>query len=131
MARKTLHSDKAPKAIGPYSQAVEVGLGRMVFLSGQTPIDPATGELVQGSVKVQTARAMDNLREVLAAGGLDFSHVVRCGVFLVDMADFAEMNEVYGRYFQGTPPARTTVQVAGLPKGARVEIDCIAVVQPS
>ena len=131
MARRTLHSDKAPKAIGPYSQAVEVDLGRMVFLSGQTPIDPATGELVQGSVKVQTARAMDNLREVLAAGGLDFSHVVRCGVFLVDMADFAEMNEVYGRYFPGTPPARTTVQVAGLPKGARVEIDCIAVVQPT
>jgi len=125
--RTPLHSDKAPKAIGPYSQAIEVRGGRMVFLSGQTPIDPATGELVAGDVRAQTERAMENLREVLAAGGLDFSHVVRCGVFLVDMGDFAAMNEAYGRYFQGTPPARTTVEVRGLPKGARVEIDCIAV----
>lgn len=131
MPRRTLHSDKAPKAIGPYSQAVEVELGKLVFLSGQTPIDPQTGELIQGDVKAQTERALENLRAVLAAGGLDFSHVVRCGVFLMDMKDFAEMNEVYGRYFSGTPPARTTVQVAGLPKGARVEIDCIAVVTPS
>lgn len=131
MPRRTLHSDKAPKAIGPYSQAVEVELGKLVFLSGQTPIDPQTGELIQGDVKAQTERALENLRAVLAAGGLDFSHVVRCGVFLMDMKDFAEMNEVYGRYFPGTPPARTTVQVAGLPKGARVEIDCIAVVTPS
>lgn len=128
MPRRTLHSDKAPKAIGPYSQAVEVDLGKMVFLSGQTPINPQTGELIQGDVKAQTERALENLRAVLAAGGLDFSHVVRCGVFLTDMKDFAEMNEVYGRYFPGAPPARTTVQVAGLPKGARVEIDCIAVV---
>lgn len=127
MARRTLHSETAPKAIGPYSQAVEVDLGKMVFLSGQTPLDPATGELIRGDVKAQTERVMENLRAVLAAGGLDFSHVVRCGVFLTDMSDFAVMNEVYGRYFPGAPPARTTVQVAGLPKGARVEIDCIAV----
>lgn len=127
MARRTLHSDTAPKAIGPYSQAVEVDLGKMVFLSGQTPLDPATGELIRGDVKAQTERVMENLRAVLVAGGLDFSHVVRCGVFLTDMSDFAAMNEVYGRYFPGAPPARTTVQVAGLPKGARVEIDCIAV----
>jgi 2-iminobutanoate/2-iminopropanoate deaminase len=125
--RRSLHSDQAPKAIGPYSQAVEIEPGRLVFLSGQTPLDPATGELIQGDVKAQTERVMENLREVLKAGGLDFTHVVRCGVFLVDMADFAAMNEVYGRYFPGKPPARTTVQVAGLPKGARVEIDCIAV----
>lgn len=127
MARRTLHSEKAPKAIGPYSQAVEVERGKLVFLSGQTPIDPRTGELVPGDLKAQTERALENLRAVLEAGGLDFSHVVRCGVFLVDMADFAAMNEVYARYFPGQPPARTTVQVAGLPKGARVEIDCIAV----
>ena len=127
MSRRTLHSDQAPKAIGPYSQAVETEPGRLVFLSGQTPLDPATGELIQGDVKAQTERVMENLRAVLKAGGLDFTQVVRCGVFLVDMADFAAMNEVYGRYFPGKPPARTTVQVAGLPKGARVEIDCIAV----
>jgi 2-iminobutanoate/2-iminopropanoate deaminase len=126
--RTTLHSDKAPKAIGPYSQAVVVDTTRTVYLSGQTPIEPSTGELVPGDVKAQTERVMENLRAVLAAGGLDFSHVVRCGVFLVDMADFAAMNEVFGRYFPGKPPARTTVQVAGLPLGARVEIDCIAVV---
>jgi len=127
VSRGTLHSDQAPKAIGPYSQAVVTEPGGLVFLSGQTPLDPATGELIHGDVKAQTERVMENLRAVLKAGGLDFAHVVRCGVFLVDMADFAAMNEVYGRYFPGKPPARTTVQVAGLPKGARVEIDCIAV----
>src|SRR5690242_21956873 len=102
MPRRTLHSDKAPKAIGPYSQAVEVELGKLVFLSGQTPIDPQTGELIQGDVKAQTERVLENLRAVLAAGGLDFSNVVRCGVFLTDMKDFAAMNEVYARYFPGT-----------------------------
>lgn len=128
--RKPLHSQKAPGAIGSYSQAIEVGSGRMVFLSGQTPIDPATGQLIQGDVKAQTRRVMDNLRAVLESGGLDFSNVVRCGVFLTDMADFPAMNEVYGSYFTAPPLARTTVQVAGLPKGARVEIDCIAVAGP-
>jgi len=127
LPRRTLHSQTAPAPIGPYSQAVAVAPGDVVFLSGQTPIDPATGQLVHGDVQAQTRRAMENLKAVLAAGGLDFSSVVRCGVFLVDMADFPAMNEVYGSYFPGTPPARTTVQVAGLPKGARVEIDCIAV----
>jgi 2-iminobutanoate/2-iminopropanoate deaminase len=127
MNRNALHSDDAPKAIGPYSQAVEVPPGHMVFLSGQTPLDPATGELIQGDVAAQTERVMENLRAVLASGGLDFRHVVRCGVFLVDMGDFAQMNAAYGRYFPGTPPARTTVEVRGLPRGARVEIDCIAV----
>ena len=127
MPRRTLHSQTAPQAIGPYSQAVVVDPGAIVFLSGQTPIDPATGQLVQGDVQAQTRRVMENLKAVLEAGGMDFSHVVRCGVFLVDMADFPAMNEVYGTYFSGAPPARTTVQVSGLPKGARVEIDCIAV----
>jgi 2-iminobutanoate/2-iminopropanoate deaminase len=128
MTLKTLHSENAPKAIGPYSQAVDVGPARTVFLSGQTPLDPKTGQLVVGDMKVQTERVMENLRAVLEAGGLGFAHVVRCGVFLTDMGDFAEMNEVYGRYFSGPPPARTTVEVRALPKGARVEIDCIAMV---
>jgi 2-iminobutanoate/2-iminopropanoate deaminase len=125
--RKPIHSEAAPKAIGPYSQAVQVDGGRLTFLSGQVPIDPKTGELVAGDIVRQTEQVMDNLKAVLAAAGLDFSHVVRCGIFLVDLGDFARVNEVYGRAFPGAPPARATVQVAGLPKGARVEIDAIAV----
>ena len=129
MQRDVVSSKSAPAAIGPYSQAIRAG--NMVFLSGQTPLNPVTGELVQGNVKVQTERVMENLRAVLGAGGLDFTNVVRCGVFLIDMADFAAMNEVYARYFPGTPPARTTVEVRALPKGAREEIDCIAVAPPA
>ena len=127
MDRTPLQSPHAPKAIGPYAQAIEVPAGRLVFLSGQTPLDPATMKLVDGTVAQQTERVLENLKAVLAAGGLDFTHVVRCGVFLTSMQDFAEMNAVYGRYFPGVPPARTTVEVRGLPMGARVEIDCIAV----
>jgi 2-iminobutanoate/2-iminopropanoate deaminase len=128
MARKTIQSDGAPKAIGPYSQAVQVEAQRMVFLSGQIPLDPKTGELVQGDVSAQTERVMQNLEAVLAAAGMDFGHVVRCTLFLTNMGDFTKVNEVYGRRFTGTPPARATVQVAALPKGAQVEIDAIAVV---
>ena len=124
---KTIHSSDAPKAIGPYSQAVQVPSGRLTFLSGQVPFDPKTGELVRGTIEQETERVMENLRAVLAAAGLDFSQVVRCGVFLTDLSDFAKMNEVYGRYFQNAPPARSTVQVAALPRGARIEIDAIAV----
>ena len=127
MDRDARHSPHPHKAIAPYAQAIEAPAGRMVFLSGQTPLDPATMKLVDGTVAQQTERVLENLQAVLAAGGLDFSNVVRCGVFLTDMRDFAEMNAVYGRYFPGTPPARTTVEVRGLPMGARVEIDCIAV----
>lgn len=126
MAHQPVSTAKAPKAIGPYSQAVQAS-GKLTFLSGQIPIDPATGELVAGDVIAQTERVMQNLGAVLEAGGLDFSHVTRCGIFLVDLADFAKVNEVYGRYFKGPPPARATVQVTALPKGARVEIDAIAV----
>jgi len=112
---KPIHSDGAPPAKGPYSQGLEVRGSRMVFLSGQTGRDPKTGEL-------------ENLKAVLEASHLDFSHVVRCTVFLTDMADFAKMNEVYGRYFTAIPPARSTVQVSALPTGgAKVEIDAIAV----
>jgi 2-iminobutanoate/2-iminopropanoate deaminase len=127
MARKIVHSDDAPKAIGPYSQAVQVDAGKMTFLSGQIPLDPKTMEMVQGDVVVQADQVMKNLGAVLKAAGLDFSHVVRSTIFLTDLGDFAKVNEVYGRYFPGEPPARATVQVAALPRGSKVEIDAIAV----
>ena len=127
MARKIVHSDDAPKAIGPYSQAVQVDAGKMTFLSGQIPLDPKTMEMVQGDVVAQAEQVMKNLGAVLKAAGLDFSHVVRSTIFLTDLADFARVNEVYGRYFTGQPPARVTVQVSALPRGSKVEIDAIAV----
>jgi len=127
MARTALHSDSAPKAIGPYSQAIQVEAGKLTFLSGQIPLDPKTGQLVEGDIQAQTERVMENLRAVLAAGGLTFENVVRTTIFLADLADFQKVNEVYGRCFQGSPPARVTVQAAALPRGARVEIDAIAV----
>jgi 2-iminobutanoate/2-iminopropanoate deaminase len=127
MARTPLHSDSAPKAIGPYSQAIQVDAGKLTFLSGQIPLDPKTGQLVEGDIVAQAERVMENLRAVLAAGGLTFENVVRSTIFLADMADFQKVNEVYGRCFQGPPPARVTVQAAALPRGARVEIDAIAV----
>ncbi|KFA91419.1 RidA family protein [Archangium violaceum] len=127
MARKIVHSDDAPKAIGPYSQAVQVDSGKMTFLSGQIPLDPKTMQMVEGDVIDQSEQVMRNLGAVLKAAGLDFSHVVRCTIFLTDLGDFAKVNEVYGRYFTGAPPARATVQVAALPRGSKVEIDAIAV----
>jgi 2-iminobutanoate/2-iminopropanoate deaminase len=123
--RNPVHSDLAPKAIGPYSQAVRAG--QFLFLSGQTPIDPATGNLVPGDIAAQTRRVMTNLSEVLAAAGASFDHVVKTSVFLADMNDFAAMNEIYGSYFTSPYPARTTIQAARLPKDCRVEIDCIAI----
>jgi 2-iminobutanoate/2-iminopropanoate deaminase len=127
MARTALHSELAPKAIGPYSQAIQVEAGKLTFLSGQIPLDPGTMQLVEGDIVAQAERVMENLRQVLAAAGLTFDQVVRSTIFLVDLGDFQKVNEVYGRCFQGAPPARTTVQVAALPRGARVEIDAIAV----
>ena len=122
---KAVHSDGAPKAIGPYSQAVSVG--GAVYLSGQIALDPATGELVAGGVEEQARRVMENLKAVLAAAGLGFADVVRTTIFLADLADFAKVNEIYGVYFGEPKPARSTVQVAALPRGGRVEIDAIAV----
>ena len=107
--RKAVYSAAAPKAIGPYSQAVEARGARTLWLSGQIPLDPATGELVAGDVGAQTARVMENLRAVLAAAGAGFEHVVRCTIFLADLADFAKVNEVYGRSFPKDPPSRSTV----------------------
>ncbi len=127
MRMKPIQSLQAPKAIGPYSQAIEVPAGRTIYLSGQIPLDPATGELVQGDIGVQTERVMQNLKAVLEAAGATFDQVVKSTLFLVDLADFAKVNETYGRHFRLAPPARSTVQVAALPRGARVEIDCVAV----
>jgi 2-iminobutanoate/2-iminopropanoate deaminase len=127
MSRKAFHSEGAPKAIGPYSQAVQVPPGNWTFLSGQIPLEPKSGQLVTGDVAAQAQRVMENLKAVLAAAGLDFGHVVRCTIFLTDLNDFSTVNEVYGRYFDQPPPARSTIQVAGLPRGAKLEIDAIAV----
>lgn len=125
MEKKVLHTEKAPAAIGPYSQAIEVN--GFVFASGQIPIDPATGEMVQGDVKEQTRQALTNASEVMKAAGIDLSHVVKTTVFLADMNDFAAMNEVYATFFSAPFPARSAVAVKTLPKGALVEVECIAV----
>jgi 2-iminobutanoate/2-iminopropanoate deaminase len=120
----------APAAIGPYSQAQVVRLhggNRMVFTSGQIPLDPESGKLVEGGIGPQTERVLRNLAAVVAGAGLTLEDVVKTTVFLVDMNDFQEMNGVYERYFGTAPPARTTVAVAGLPRGARIEIDVVAV----
>ena len=124
---KAISSADAPKAIGPYSQAIVAEGRQLIFCSGQIPLDPQRGEIIQGDIASQTKRVMENLKSVLAAGGAELAHVVKTTIYLQDLADFASVNEVYGSYFTGTPPARATVQVAALPKGARVEIDCIAV----
>ncbi|HET9596532.1 MAG TPA: RidA family protein [Anaeromyxobacteraceae bacterium] len=129
MPRKIIASPGAPKAIGPYSQAVVVAgpAGRTLFTAGQIALDPATGELTGGDVAVQTERVMKNLTAVLAEAGMGWGDVVKTTVFLADMADFAKMNEVYGKRFAGDFPARSTVAAAGLPRGARVEIELVAV----
>jgi 2-iminobutanoate/2-iminopropanoate deaminase len=125
--KQVVETEAAPKAIGPYSQAIRAFGPAMVFLSGQIPLNPKTGELVKGDIRLQTERVMDNLQAVLEEAGLGFKHVVKTTIYLVDLADFAAVNEAYGKRFPKKPPARATVQVAALPKGARVEIDAIAV----
>ena len=122
---KAIHSEKAPAAIGPYSQAVDSGTG-LVFVSGQLPIDPATGAFPEGGVKEQTRQSLTNARAILEAAGLGLQNVVKTTVFLSDMADFAAMNEVYAQFFAAPFPARSAVAVKTLPKGALVEIECIA-----
>ena len=119
-------SEKAPKAVGPYSQAVRVG--NLVFLSGQIPLDPATGQLIEGGIQLQTERVLENVRAVLEAAGLTFENVVKTTVYLKNLADFVHMNETYAKYFSSNPPARATVEVARLPRDVSVEIDAIAVV---
>jgi 2-iminobutanoate/2-iminopropanoate deaminase len=122
--RDAVHAPGAPAAIGPYSHAV--GAGELLYLSGQTPIDPATGELVPGGVGLQTTQVFANLAAVLVAAGLTMADVVKVNVFLLDMADFPDMNAAYAAVFEEPFPARTTVAVAGLPLGARVEIEAVA-----
>ena len=123
--RRAVSSASAPKAIGPYSQAIQSG--SLLFLSGQIPLDPATGQMVEGDIATQTHRVFKNLQAVLEAAGATLDHVVRTTVYVADMNDFATVNEVYGTYFSSPAPARATVQAARLPKDARVEIDAIAV----
>ena len=123
--KEIVSTEKAPGAIGPYSQAIKAA--GMVFCSGQIPIDPATGEFVSDVVSEQTEQVLKNLSEVLQAAGTSLSDVVKTTVFLADMNDFVEMNEVYGRFFSDNKPARATVQAARLPRDARVEIECIAI----
>jgi len=118
----------APRAIGPYSPAIRAG--SLLFLSGQIPIDPATGTLVEGGIAIQTEQVMRNIAALLEAAGAGFQHVVRTTVFLADMNDFAAMNECYAKFVTNPPPARSTVQVARLPRDVRVEIDAIAVLTP-
>ena len=124
MSMRTISTDKAPKAIGPYSQGIAAS--GFLFLSGQVPLDPGTGQLVQGTVQEEVTRILDNLKAVLEAGGSGLQRVVRTTVYLTSLEDFASMNEVYARYFGDHRPARSTVQVSALPRGARVEIDAIA-----
>jgi len=124
MAKQAISSPSAPSAIGPYSQAVRAG--QLLFASGQIPLDPASGTVVDGDVAAQARRVMDNLAAVLTAADLSFADVVRTTVFLADMNDFAAVNAVYGEYFSEPYPARATVQVARLPRDVRVEIDLIA-----
>jgi reactive intermediate/imine deaminase len=123
--RQPIHTDRAPAAIGPYSQAVRAG--DTVFLSGQIPLDPSTGELVTGDIAVQARRAFDNLRAVCEAAGGSLDGVARLGLYLTDLGDFAAVNAVMAEYFQAPYPARSTIQVSGLPKGAHFEVDAILV----
>lgn len=124
MQREQVKTQHAPAAIGPYSQAIKAG--GFVFAAGQIPLDPATGEFVSGDIQAQTERVLENVRAVLTAADASFETVVKTTVFLKSMSDFAAMNEVYARYFGSVAPARSTVAVADLPRGALVEIECIA-----
>ena len=122
--KKVISTANAPQAIGPYSQAIEAG--GFVFVSGQIPLIPATGELVEGSVEVQTARVLENLKAILEAAGSSLENVVKTTVYITNMDDFTKVNGIYGQYFQENPPTRVCVEVSKLPKGALVEIDVIA-----
>ena len=125
MGKRVIATADAPAAIGPYSQAIAAGQG-MIFTAGQIPLDPATGAVVAGGIREQTARVLENIAAILREAGSDCAHVVKTTVFLADMGEFGPMNEVYARYFPNDPPARSTVQVSRLPKDVRVEIEAVA-----
>ena len=122
--KKPIFTSEAPAAIGPYSQGVRSG--RFLFCSGQIPLDPKSGEIISGDIATQTRRVMENVAALLRTEGLTFDHVVKTTIFLTDLGDFQKVNEIYGSYFKNDPPARSTVQVSGLPRGANVEIEVIA-----
>ena len=122
--KQVIHTDSAPAAIGPYSQAIQIG--DLLFVSGQVPIDPSTGAIVEGDIKAQAQQSLNNLKAILNAAGTNMGAVVKTTVFLADMNDFAAMNEVYAQFFQEPFPARSAVQVARLPKDAKVEVEAIA-----
>jgi 2-iminobutanoate/2-iminopropanoate deaminase len=126
MSKKIIQSADAPAPIGPYSQAVQAG--NMLFVSGQVPIDPATGKVIQTNISEETQQVMKNLGAILQAAGSSFSQVVKCTIFIRDMGQFSAINEAYGQYFSENPPARETVEVSRLPKDVNVEISCIAIV---
>src|SRR2546423_14056268 len=122
--KKIVSTTEAPAAVGPYSQAIRIG--NFVFCSGQIPLDPKTGQMVEGDISAQTRRVMENISAILRAEGLTFENIVKTTIFLSDLADFQTVNELYGSYFKSDPPARSTVQVAALPKNAQVEIEVVA-----
>ena len=124
MRKKVVHTEKAPKAIGPYSQAIEAG--PFLFVSGQVPIDPSTGELVAGNIRQQTRQVLENIKNILGSRGLSMEQVVKTTLFLKDMGNFSQVNEVYASYFQAEPPARSTVEVAKLPRNVDIEIEAVA-----
>ncbi|MDK6029526.1 RidA family protein [Ignisphaera sp. 4213-co] len=124
MSKEIVFTEKAPKPIGPYSQAVKVG--QWLFVSGQIALDPATGDLIVGGIEEQTTRVFENIKAILEAAGYTLDDIVKVTVYLTDLSDFPKFNEVYSRYFKSNPPARTTVQVSALPRGAKIEVDVIA-----
>ena len=126
MEKKVIQTDKAPQAIGPYSQAIQAG--NFLFLSGQIPLDPKTGELVKGDIQQQTRQVLENIKGVLESQGLGMEDIVKVTIFLKDIGNFNQVNEVYATYFPSSPPARSTVEVAKLPRDAEIEIEAIALV---
>jgi 2-iminobutanoate/2-iminopropanoate deaminase len=127
--RETIKTSKAPAAIGPYSQAIKTAAGKMIFTAGQIALDPASGRLIEGDIAAQTRRALENVKAILAASGAQLENVVKTTVFMADLGEFAAMNEVYGEFFPANPPARSTVEVKALPRGAKVEIEATAVLE--
>jgi 2-iminobutanoate/2-iminopropanoate deaminase len=127
MEKKVVFTEKAPKPIGPYSQAIIAG--NLIFIAGQIPIDPATNQVVQGDIKEQTRRVLENLRAILESVGATFDDVVKVTIYMKDLNEFSAMNEVYSEYFKNSPPARTTVEVSRLPRDVKIEIDLIAIVK--
>src|SRR4030043_1899245 len=126
MKKNVIQTDKVPKAIGPYSQAIQAG--NFLFLSGQIPLDPKTGELIKGDIRKQTRQVLENIKEVLESQGLGMENVVKATLFLKELANFNQVNEVYATYFPSSPPARSTVEVAKLPRDADIEIEAIALI---